>query len=77
MHDGHLPSSADIQRARRIAARNRAVRACSVCKRARARCADYRPCKRCIETHAVCLEPSQWRVPPATWLLVPAAEPLH
>jgi hypothetical protein len=69
------PSTEDLERARRSAARLRAKSACYACKRAKARCDDFRPCKRCVDTRVACLEPSTgWRIPPAAWLLVPAGE---
>ena len=49
-------SSKDIQAARRMAQRNRAVLACARCKTAKTRCSDYRPCKRCLNSKRNCFE---------------------
>jgi hypothetical protein len=75
LQDHDAPSTEALERVRRSAARRRAKSACYVCKRSKARCDDARPCVRCVETNAACLEPfTGWRIPPAAWLLVPVAE---
>jgi hypothetical protein len=41
-----------LNRARRMATRTRAETACQPCKAKKARCSDYRPCRRCLESGA-------------------------
>jgi hypothetical protein len=51
----------DLLRARNSAKRMRAHNACAFCKSRKAKCNDYRPCKRCVNTkHAQsCIESSK------------------
>ena len=44
-----VPSKA-LQKARQNAKRNRASFACARCKTLKAKCSDYRPCKKCMDT---------------------------
>jgi hypothetical protein len=43
-------TSKDLLKARRIAKRTRTYNACNRCKSRKAKCTDYRPCKRCANT---------------------------
>ena len=50
---GHSASNVtykDLLKARRIAKRTRTYHACARCKSRKAKCTDYRPCKRCANT---------------------------
>jgi hypothetical protein len=40
-------TSKSIQRARRVALRQRSTNACTPCKQAKTKCVNYRPCSRC------------------------------
>ena len=43
-----------LSRARRMALRKRAEKACIECHSTKTRCSGYRPCKRCVDRHDVC-----------------------
>lgn len=53
-----MPSSfaKGIQKARRMAKRNRTLIACAKCKAAKSKCSDSRPCKNCTDSGSVCRE---------------------
>jgi hypothetical protein len=42
-----VPTSIDLRKARRVASRVRATKACSFCSLARTKCSHFRPCVRC------------------------------
>lgn len=44
----------EIQKARRMAKRNRSAVACVRCKAAKSKCSDFRPCKSCVAAKHVC-----------------------
>ena len=44
-------SSKDLQKARRIAKRNRTAVSCLRCKKSKVKCSDYRPCPRCVDAN--------------------------
>jgi hypothetical protein len=47
-------SSKVLLKARRMAKRNRTSVACARCKMAKSKCAEYRPCKRCVRSREEC-----------------------
>jgi hypothetical protein len=49
-------SSKAIQKARQMAKRNRTSVACMGCKSAKARCSEYRPCKKCSRSGEECVD---------------------
>jgi hypothetical protein len=51
-----MVSSKDLQKARQMAKRNRTSVACTRCKKAKSKCTDYRPCKKCVESRLECDE---------------------
>jgi hypothetical protein len=54
-----MVSSKDLQKARQMAKRNRTSVACARCKKAKSKCTDYRPCKKCVESRLECDESSR------------------
>ena len=50
-----LVASKDLLKARQIAKRNRAAKACAPCKTAKSKCSDYQPCKRCSKFGFKCV----------------------
>ncbi len=49
-------NSVDLSKARRLALRKRAALACQVCKKAKSKCNDFRPCTRCKSQGNGCIE---------------------
>ena len=55
--EGKLGKMADamlLSRARRMATRKRADKACISCHDAKSKCSEYRPCKRCLDRRSIC-----------------------
>jgi hypothetical protein len=74
-----IPTSDDIQKARRNASRNRVLLACKACKQLKIRCNDMKPCKFCRQNLKECyyMQVSSahkflngdWVIPPASWIV--------
>ena len=47
-------TSKELQQARRIAKRSRAIAACMRCKHIKTKCSDYRPCRQCMKVNRAC-----------------------
>ena len=51
---GKMADAILLSRARRMATRKRADKACISCHDAKSKCSEYRPCKRCLERRSTC-----------------------
>ena len=45
-----------LSKARRMATRTRAGKACLICHESKSKCSEYRPCKRCIDRQIECVD---------------------
>ena len=51
---GKMADAMLLSRARRMATRKRADKACISCHDAKSKCSEYRPCKRCLDRRSIC-----------------------